>query len=53
MNKDDDIATSVAYIIRCSSKKAEQMNVMHKFYTGELVERVVLCWNYIATFLDL
>ena len=38
MNKDDDIAASVAYIIRCSTWEAEQKKVMHKFFTGELVE---------------
>ena len=52
MNKDDDIAASVAYIIRCSTWEAEQKKVMHEFYTGELVEQVVLCWKYIATFLE-
>ena len=52
MNKDDDIAASVANIIRCSTEEAEQKKVMHKFNTGELVEQVVLCWNYVAKFLD-
>ena len=42
MNKDDDIAASVAYIIKCSTQEAEQKKVMHKFYTGELAEEVVL-----------
>ena len=30
MNKDDDIAASVAHIIRCSTWEAEQKKVMNK-----------------------
>ena len=30
----------------------EQKKAMHKLYAGELVEQVVMCWNYIATFLE-
>ena len=40
MNKDDDMTASVANISIGSIQKAEQKKIMHKFYTGELVEKI-------------